>query len=146
MRKISRRGWLRLMGQVLAVAVPGVAAQGMPDPADALAEQVSDEAGVSVAVKPLTLAPDAVSWRFSVQLSTHVSPLTQDLLQVSSLSGDGGPGEIPTAWDGDPPGGHHRKGVISFKPIDPRPAATTLTIRQVGGVPARQFAWKLPSS
>lgn len=48
----------------------------------------------------------------------------------------------PLAWQGDPPGGHHRKGVLRFKPL----AAATLVelrISGVGGVATRRFRWEL---
>ena len=61
------------------------------------------------------------------------------------MSGDGSAGERPMAWEGDPPGGHHRKGVLVFKPLDPMPATITLDVREVGGVADRTFTWNLAS-
>ena len=147
MAEISRRGWLLGMGRILIASLPAAAALAgsAADPAESLSEQVNDEGGVSVAVKPLTLAPSATAWRFAVQLNTHMFPLDQDLVQVAGLSGDGSQTEAPTAWDGDGPGGHHRKGVLRFRPFNPPPPSLTLTIRAIGDVAARSFTWKLAS-
>lgn len=123
----------------LVAALPLFAsAQTMP-----LAKQVNDEGQVVVAVTPLDLSAGASTWRFEVQLTTHVAPLDQDLVQVAVLSDANGHDEPPLAWDGDMPGGHHRKGILSFKPIIPLPDSVTLKIHQVGPVPERSFTWKL---
>lgn len=111
---------------------------------EALPEQVDREGQVTVKVTPLALSPTADAWRFSVQFDTHVTPLNQDLLKTAVLSGDKGEGEAPLSWQGEPPGGHHRTGVLVFKPITPVPASVTLTLQQVGSVPERSFTWKLP--
>jgi hypothetical protein len=95
-----------------------------------------------VSATPVSL-PDSGNWRFAVQLNTHVTPITQDIAAVSVLSDGKGHEEKPVVWQGDPPGGHHRKGVLLFKPMNPRPDSITLKIRQVGSVPERAFTWKL---
>ena len=99
------------------------------------------EGTVMVAVTPQDVSKTSGTWRFAVQFNTHVTPITQDMVAVASLSGDKGTGERPAAWEGDPPGGHHRKGVLVFKPINPSPTTLTLHIREVGGVADRTFTW-----
>lgn len=103
----------------------------------------SDAAGVSVRVKPLGLTPGARSWDFEVTMYTHTQPLDQDLARVSVLVDDGGKQYTPSAWKGDPPGGHHRKGVLQFAPVPGNPKSLELTITGVGAPDARVFAWKL---
>lgn len=103
------------------------------------------EGGVMVTVTPLMLSKTADVWRFEVRLTTHVAPLTQDMAAVAMLSDGDGRHEQPSAWTGDGPGGHHRKGILVFKAIIPAPGAVTLHIRQVGGVPDRSFTWSLAS-
>jgi|SRR5665647_3685304 len=105
----------------------------------------SDEGQVRASVTPQNLTKTADSWRFEVRFNTHVTPITQDMVAVASLTGGKGAGEQPTVWEGDPPGGHHRRGVLVFKPIDPMPATITLHIREVGGVADRAFTWNLAS-
>ncbi len=106
------------------------------------ATRVSDDGNVKVAVTPQGLSKAADAWRFAVQFNTHVTPISEDMMAVASLDGNA-TAEKPTAWEGDGPGGHHRKGVLVFKPLDPMPAAVTLHIRQVGGIADRAFTWNL---
>lgn len=105
----------------------------------------NNEGQVRASVTPQNLSKTADAWRFEVRFNTHVTPITQDMLAVASLSDGEGPGEKPTAWEGDPPGGHHRRGVLVFKPMNPMPATITLHIRQVGGIADRTFTWNLAS-
>ena len=107
-----------------------------------LATKKNDEGNVQVSVTPQGLSKADGAWRFTVQFTTHVTPISQDMMAVASLDGNAA-SEKPTAWEGDGPGGHHRKGVLVFKPIDPMPAAVTLHIRQVGGIADRTFTWDL---
>lgn len=132
-----------LAGVAVAVALQGLAKAEPPGsaPAKPLASQVNTEGQVTVSVTPLALSKAADTWRFEVQLNTHVSPLVQDLSTVALLTDGRGHDEQPIAWQGDPPGGHHRKGVLLFKPISPMPASVTLKIRDIGSVPERSFTW-----
>ena len=122
-----------------ALALP-LAASAQPK---LLASRENDEGQVMVTVVPLALSKTANAWRFEVRLSTHVAPITQDMAVVATLSDGNGHEERPSAWAGDPPGGHHRKGVLVFKPVSPTPSSVTLHIRQVGGVRDRSFTWDL---
>lgn len=131
--------YLGLAFVAMAVALPPAASAQTKS----LPSRVNDEGQVTVTVTPLALSSTADAWRFEVQLTTHVSPLIQDLAAVATLSDGKGHDERASAWKGDPPGGHHRKGVLEFKPISPMPALITLGIRQVGGIPKRSFSWNL---
>ncbi len=138
---------------VLAALAVGIALQstaGAESPGSAqikpLPTQVNKEGQVVVRVTPLALSTAADPWRFEVQLDTHVMPLDQDLRTVAVLTDGNGHDERPTAWEGDPPGGHHRKGVLLFRQISPSPASVTLKIREVGSVPERSFTWALGNS
>ena len=68
---------------------------------------------VRVDVKPVQLAPGG-SVKFEVRMNTHSVGLSQDLLTVCTLTDDQGNEYRPTNWDGSPPGGHHRTGVLEF--------------------------------
>ena len=99
----TRKLWWWLL-VVVSVTIP-LAASAQTKP---LPSQQNNEGQVMVTVTPSTLSSAAATWRFDVQLNTHVAPLTQDLAKVSSLSDGKGHDEQPVAWQGDPPGGHHR--------------------------------------
>jgi hypothetical protein len=50
---------------------------------------------------------------------------------------------LVSGWTGDPPGGHHRKGVLQFAPPAEPPAAVELQLSGIGGVATRSFRWQL---
>lgn len=128
-----------LMSAALAFFLGLTSAMAAPD----LGQRTSMAEGVSVAVKPLALGPGAKSWDFEVTMNTHVSPLEQDLSKVSTLVDASGASHKPVAWKGDPPGGHHRKGVLEFAPIAGNPQFVELQIRDVGSPAVRSFKWQL---
>jgi len=73
----------------------------------------------------------------------HALELNHDLAAIAALIDAAGREQKPIGWEGDRPGGHHRKGVLTFRPLDPAPATLTLKLRQVGPVPERSFTWML---
>lgn len=107
-----------------------------------LTAQTSREGNVNVTVTPRNLAPGASSWDFEVVLETHTQPLEQDLTKVAALVDAQGKPHAPLGWKGDPPGGHHRRGVLQFQPLAGNPAAVELRIQGIGGVD-RTFRWQL---
>jgi hypothetical protein len=109
--------------------------------AAAAAPQTSNEGGVVVRVTPGRFAPGAATWDFEVVFETHTVQLTGDPAQFTVLLDPQGQAHAPLRWDGDPPGSHHRKGVLRFKPLRPAPGTVTLKIRGVGGVSERAFTW-----
>jgi hypothetical protein len=76
-------------------------------------------------------------------MDTHSKPLNEDLAQAAALVDDDGKRHAPVAWQGDPPGGHHRKGVLKFSAPAALPAAVELRIDGVGGAGAWTFRWEL---
>jgi len=109
--------------------------------APALAARSSDEAGVHVVVTPKALGRDVTAWEFNVVMDTHTKPLNDNLAQAAVLVDEAGRRYIPVAWQGDPPGGHHRKGVLQFSPPVEMPKSVELQINGVGGVATRSFRW-----
>lgn len=107
-----------------------------------LAAQTSRGGGVDIKVTPRSLARDATVWEFDLTFDTHSVALDGDPAQFSGLVDSQGRVHPPFAWKGDPPGGHHRAGILQFKPI----AGATeveLRINGVGGVAVRSFRWRL---
>ena len=132
---------LRLLSAALAAVLLGAIPVGAA--AAALAPQTSSELGVSVVATPRDLSPAAKEWEFEIVLQTHSQDLSDDVKAVSTLIADGRATQVPTAWEGDPPGGHHRKGVLGFEPVTPRPGTIELRILRPGESSPRSFRWQL---
>ena len=103
----------------------------------------SDAEGVRVVVQPRTNLPVDGRWEFNVSMDTHTKPLNDDLAHASVLIDDAGHRLTPLAWQGDPPGGHHRKGVLQFPFAGGNPKSIELQIEGVGGAEKRVFQWQL---
>lgn len=108
-----------------------------------LAMQKSSANGVTVAVTPGNFAAEAKTWDFAIVLDTHTQDLSDDLAMSAVLVDDRGNEFKALAWEGAAPGGHHRKGVLKFKTIEPRPQALELRISRPGEPKARIFRWNL---
>ncbi|MFZ1105460.1 MAG: hypothetical protein WAN86_21830 [Hyphomicrobiaceae bacterium] len=109
--------------------------------APALEPRKSDEAGVQVVVTPKPFDPAAATLDFDVVMDTHTKPLSDDLVRASELIVDGS-SYSPTGWQGDPPGGHHRKGVLKFpRPIE-TPKRIEMRINGIAGAGVRTFTWE----
>jgi hypothetical protein len=134
---------------VAVVTIPYMhvfSAAGMIATSDAaelgLVSQTSNERGIKVVATPRNLSNEAQSWDFEVTLETHTQALNDDLAKSSALIADG-KRYAPLAWEGAPPGGHHRKGLLRFKRIIPQPPSAELQIRLAGETAPRSFQWLL---
>lgn len=115
-------------------------AAGGASAAQSLAPQSTNGAGVTVKATPRAMAGGA--WEFDIVFDTHSQELKDDPMKSASLIA-GGKAQAPAGWKGDPPGGHHRKGVLKFNAIDPRPQAIELRIARPGEAKPRSFRWQL---
>lgn len=106
------------------------------------APKISIERGVKVTVTPQKILSEAKTWDFRVVLETHTQDLSDDLVKSSTLFADGRQ-YTPLGWEGAPPGGHHRKGLLSFKALVPQPRSMELQIRLAGDPSPRSFKWSL---
>lgn len=129
-----------LIGIVLFLSAALLAVTGA-QAASSLAPQSSREDGVSVKVTPRAMSGS--TWEFEISLNTHSGDLSEDLAKAVVLVADGGTSHAPVAWEGDPPGGHHRKGVLRFKAISPQPQAIELKLQRPGEPAPRLFRWQL---
>jgi len=109
----------------------------------ALASQTNTGGGVTVKVTPRRLASGTGPWEFEVVFDTHSVELSHDLAKIAVLIDAQGTQHRGSGWVGDPPGGHHREGVLSFQPLPPGTESVILEISQVGGVAKRIFRWQL---
>lgn len=107
-----------------------------------LPAQTVNERGVKTTVTPRSISGTTETWDFDVVLETHTQNLADDLAKVSMLVADGKQ-YAPVAWEGSPPGGHHRKGMLRFAGITPPPAMVVLQIRLAGDAAPRNFRWAL---
>jgi len=106
------------------------------------APQVSNEREIKVTATLQNIPNETKAWDFEVVLETHTKALNDDLAKSSVLIADGKQ-YLPLGWKGAPPGGHHRKGKLSFKAIAPPPASVELQIRLAGDPSPRSFKWLL---
>lgn len=106
------------------------------------APQISNERGVKVTVTPPNISGEAETWDFQLALETHTQDLSDDLAKSAVLIADGKQ-YLAVGWEGAPPGGHHRKGLLRFKAIAARPQLMELQIRLAGDPSPRSFKWLL---
>ena len=106
------------------------------------APQINNEHGIKVTVTLQNIQNAARTWAFEVTLETHSQSLSDDLSKSSVLMADGKQ-YTPLSWEGAAPGGHHRKGLLRFKAIVPRPQSLELQIRLTGETSPRSFKWLL---
>lgn len=137
---MTSRHTTRFLRGLLLVAAAALAA-GVA--AADLGARSSSAAGVSVSVTPKQVAPGAATWEFSVALNTHTQELSDDLMQTAVLIDAQGGRHLPTAWEGSPPGGHHRGGILRFKGLGAEADAIELQILRAGEAAPRSFRWKL---
>lgn len=120
---------------VLVVLVVAVAAGwlvnrdgdgGTAAPAVAGLESKQVDAGpVTVEITPVQFDADGAA--FSVVFDNHVQDLEMDLPAEAELAVDGVVWPA-REWSGDPPGGHHREGELTFDHGGPANGAVRLTI------------------
>lgn len=137
--------WGLFLPAALLLALAPWAGSGHADRGDlGLSPQINKEGGVIVKVTPRRLASGAETWEFEIVFDTHTVALAGDPARFSALIDEQGQPQFPIHWEGDPPGGHHRKGILRFKPTPGRSGGIELRIDGVGGVPTRLFRWRLP--
>lgn len=135
---------LRKLLSSLAVAAT-IAVSYTPDVVAAKMEyaaQTSNERGIKVTVTPQNIRNATNAWAFEVTLETHTQTLSEDLAKSSVLMANGKQ-YTPLSWEGAPPGGHHRKGLLRFKVAVPQPQSMELQIRLTGDASPRSFKWRL---
>jgi hypothetical protein len=124
---------------ILSAVTPLVEASG----AVVLAVRTNDAGGVRVVVKPKAIEAGASMWEFEITMDTHTKPLSDDLSRIAVLVDGSGGRYLPLAWQGDPPGGHHRKGILQFPAPETKSGKVELQISGVGGSENRVFQWEI---
>ena len=108
-----------------------------------LAPQINSEGSVEVEVTLVEISDASDSWQFKIVLNTHSVELDQDLTKSTLLFDNKRNQYEPLSWDGAPPGGHHREGVLTFRPVSPQLSSIELVIKNIDGIPERKFNWTL---
>ncbi len=106
-----------------------------------LATRITEQSAVTVEATPRTLS--GAIWEFELRFTTHSGALADDPAKASTLVTNTGKAYAPIKWEGDGPGGHHRKGVLQFKPVAPRPTSLELRMTRQGEAQPRSFKWLL---
>ena len=108
------------------------------------ATQSNSEKAVTVEVTPLNLANGNATLDFEVTFNTHSVALDFDPAASSVLRDSTGREYLALAWEGDPPGGHHRQGTLRFTAPNQLTGFVEVVVQDVAGVPERVFRWNLP--
>ena len=83
--------------------------------------------------------------KVKVSLDTHSVSLDGiKFEEVVALGGPDGAAIAPTAAEQATGAGHHREAVLAFPPLPADAREVRITVRNVGGVGERTFAWNLP--
>ena len=132
---------MRYLIVVLAALAAAIFIASSSLAASTLPAQSTSASGVTVSATPQSLSDK--SWDFEIAFDTHSQELNDDLTKEAVLIAASGVTSAPISWQGDPPGGHHRKGVLRFKPLAGQPPAIELQIKRVGETAPRSFRWQL---
>jgi hypothetical protein len=106
------------------------------------APQASDERQIRITATLQAIAEEAKTWDFELVMDTRTHALGEGMEDASVLIADGKKYN-PVGWEGSPPGGRHRRGLLRFKAIVPKPASVELQIRLIGDPSPRSFKWRL---
>lgn len=112
-----------------------------PQKVNTLSTQTNSEGAVTVKVTPENISEDKKTWQLQITLDAHTGSLDEDLTKNAVLIDDQGSEQKPTTWEGAPPGGHHREGLLAFEAFSQTPKSVTLILRNVGGISERKFTW-----
>ncbi len=102
-----------------------------------LASKTITVGNVIYKVTPKKLTQNSSTWDFNFILDTHTGSLDQDLVSQVRLLVDSTEYQA-TSWEGDPPGGHHREGLLKFKPLNPKINSVNLKI-----TPENSLSWEV---
>ncbi|HEY0845080.1 MAG TPA: hypothetical protein VGE12_06910 [Noviherbaspirillum sp.] len=128
---------IRALALLIAFSLSDAALAAQP-----LDQQTSNREAVTIKATPLKV--DGPVWEFEVVFDTHSQELNDDMLNAAVLVSPDGSQVKPTAWNGDPPGGHHRKGVLRFDALNPRPDVLELRLSRAKEKTPRSFRWSAP--
>jgi len=109
---------------------------------DSFAPQENEGGSVTVTVKPKVLKVGEKPI-FEVEFNTHSVELSFAIEKLSYLTDDKGKTFNQPVWNGSPPGGHHRSGILTFTEILSETKYVELIIKDVAGISERKFRFEL---
>lgn len=112
-----------------------------PEPTNSIMAKTNIEEGIEIGVEPME-SSDKKTWNFKITITTHEGSLDQDLTNGSILKNEKDDMLSPLGWEGSPPGGHHREGILSFPAFMEEPKTVTLKLSGFGKR-ERVFTWDL---
>lgn len=113
-----------------------------PNERAALSTKTATIGIVTYKITPTSLSKSSSSWDFKIVLDTHTGSLDQDLVSQVRLSDEKGSEYQVAKWEGDPPGGHHREGVLKFQSLGSDVASITLKINPGENMKETSFTWE----
>lgn len=129
--------WLPALTTLAAVLLIAAASQAL-----AYDRQSNSENGVRVDVVPVQLE-NGLNVRFEMRLNSHSIELDQNLKDACVLKDDLGNTYPAVGWNGSPPGGHHRDGMLLFPELSQDCGSVTLVVKGVADVTERSFTWRV---
>lgn len=105
--------------------------------------KTSDEGNVVVDVIPQTLIVGQPP-SFEITFTTHSGSMDFAVEKIAVLTDGKGTNYDSPAWDGSPPGGHHRSGTLTFKKPLANAGPVSLVLQNIAQVPTRKFIWQIP--
>lgn len=117
-----------------------------PNEQATLTTQTATFGSVTYKVTPKNLAKSSSNWDFEIVLDTHTGSLDQDLVSQVRLSDEKGREFQVAKWEGDPPGGHHREGVMKFESQGSDTASVTLKINPGENMKETSFTWEVKTN
>lgn len=127
---------------ILGVWIIAAKKNTAPSQSSAYQAQTNEAGNVTVIVTPQELGTGNPAV-FQIVFDTHSVNLDFDVALIADLRDEKGNSYGPAAWKGDPPGGHHRKGTLSFPTPLKKVPAISLILKDIAGVKERTFVWKL---
>lgn len=117
--------------------------------APAYKTQQQESGDITLSVTPKVLSSKKPA-SFEIILDTHSVDLTFDMAGISNLEDINKTPYGKSVWEGDPPGGHHRKGTLTFSDrLKDSADVVTLTFSDIAGTdwkfqwPVAEKAWAL---
>lgn len=98
---------------------------------------------VTYTITPKNINSNSGTWDFEVVLDAHTGSLEQDLVSLISIVDNRSNEYQAIKWIGDPPGGHHREGVLKFSAITPYPIYVELKIQTIGVTEKSTLRWDI---